>query len=220
MLSLVDPTKFYQIFLSQGVGVGLGIGFLFLPAISVQTQFFNKKRALAMGIVITGSSFGGIVLPIMHNQLFSEKAGFAWGVRATAFLMLGLLIIAKLLMSTRLPAKGNAPKPNVGEVFRHVPFMLAVWGNFLVLLGLYFPCSFTIPSAGRLEANLQEDFYMQLYVDLQGLPTTLAFYTVYDTASPLHRFPDASRLTACDPQCWIGLRPNYPQLSCRQVWSI
>ena len=154
MLSLVDTTKFYQIFLSQGVGVGLGIVLLFLPAVSVQTQHFNKKRALAMGIVITGSSFGGIVLPIMHNQLFSGKAGFAWGVRATAFLMLGLLIIAKLLMSTRLPAKHNAPKPDVGEVFRHVPFMLAVWGNFLVLLGLYFPCAYGFIAGSDIRAEL------------------------------------------------------------------
>lgn len=80
MLSLGDTTKYYQIILSQGVGVGIGCGPMFLPALSVQAHLWRKHRALAMGIVLTGSSFGGIIHPIMYNQLFHGKTGFAWGV--------------------------------------------------------------------------------------------------------------------------------------------
>ena len=71
-----------------------------------------------------GSSIGGVIYPIMLNQLFNGKAGFAWGVRlvasrfsydliihvpllcsAAAFLGLFLLTIANLLMRTRLPSR-------------------------------------------------------------------------------------------------------------------
>ncbi|CAL1703585.1 unnamed protein product [Somion occarium] len=161
MLSLVDISKFYQIFLSQGVGVGIGCGMMFLPALSVQAHHWKNRRALAMGIVLTGSSFGGIVHPIMHNQLFHGKTGFAWGVRASAFLILGLLVIGNCLMTIRLPPKRNGPKPKFSAIFRDIPYMTASVGTFFVLWGLYFPY-----------------FYLQLFVDLHGLSENLAFYTL------------------------------------------
>lgn len=46
-----------------------------------------------MGIVTSGSSCGGIVFPIMLNKIF-ERSGFAWGVRAAAFLILGMSLHA------------------------------------------------------------------------------------------------------------------------------
>ena len=121
---------------------------MFLPALSVQAHHWKKRRALAMGIVLTGSSFGGIIHPIMHNQLFHGKTGFAWGVRASAFLILGLLVIANCIMTTRLPPKREGPKPNFGAIFRDVPYMIASFAVFLVLWGLYFPCEY-LPILGR-----------------------------------------------------------------------
>jgi hypothetical protein len=58
-----------------------------------------------MGITVSGSSFGGVCFPIMLNRLF-DSVGFAWGVRAAAFLMLGCLIIANFLVRSRLPPPG------------------------------------------------------------------------------------------------------------------
>ncbi|CAL1703508.1 unnamed protein product [Somion occarium] len=161
MLSLADTSKFYQIFLSQGVGVGLGSGLIFLPSLSVQAHHWKERRALAMGIVMTGASVGGIVHPIMHNQLFHGSTGFTWTVRASAFMTLGLLVIANCLMTTRLPPKKNAPKPPIGEVFSNRAFMIVAVGCFLVFWGFYFPY-----------------FYLQLFVDIHGLDRTFAFYTL------------------------------------------
>lgn len=64
MLSLAHPHDYYQIFLTQGVGLGIGIGFTFVPCIGVLVQHFSKRRALAVGIVLTGGSVGSIIFPI------------------------------------------------------------------------------------------------------------------------------------------------------------
>jgi MFS family permease len=45
--------------------MGLGLGLMFIPAVSVVAHHFRKRRAMAMGIVVSGSSCGGIVFPIM-----------------------------------------------------------------------------------------------------------------------------------------------------------
>lgn len=54
MLSLAQPHHYYQVFLSQGVGMGIGMGMLFLPAISVTSHYFRRRRTVAMGVVISG----------------------------------------------------------------------------------------------------------------------------------------------------------------------
>jgi MFS family permease len=44
--------------------MGVGIGLLFLPAVGAVSHHFQKRRALATGIVVSGSSVGGIIFPI------------------------------------------------------------------------------------------------------------------------------------------------------------
>jgi len=55
-----------------------------------------------MTFVAAGSSLGAIIHPIMLNNLLNGPVGFSNGVRASAGLVSGLLIIACLCMRTRL----------------------------------------------------------------------------------------------------------------------
>jgi MFS family permease len=78
--------------------MGLGMGLMFLPALTMTSHYFRKKRSLAMGIVvsgtrrvparrttpdltITGSSIGACLYPVLLNNLFGSNLGFGWGVR-------------------------------------------------------------------------------------------------------------------------------------------
>lgn len=87
------------------------------------------------------------MFPIMLNKVF-EKSGFGWGSRATGFLVLGeflgdrcivpllnvenlgCLLMANLLMRTRLPPKSKAqsPPPDVKGIVTDVVFQLTVAG--------------------------------------------------------------------------------------------
>ncbi|KAH9919143.1 major facilitator superfamily domain-containing protein, partial [Fomitopsis serialis] len=109
MLSLADPTKYYQIILAQGIGMGIGGGLMLVPALSLQGHYWKRRRGMALGLVLTGSGCGGIIYPIMLNHLFNGSTGFHWGVRASAFLTLGLLVLAQFVMRTRLPSAKDRP---------------------------------------------------------------------------------------------------------------
>lgn len=50
---------FWQLILCQGLLVGISSGLLFIPSISLVSHYFFKKRALAMGLTVVGSSVGG-----------------------------------------------------------------------------------------------------------------------------------------------------------------
>ncbi|KAL0958740.1 hypothetical protein HGRIS_014066 [Hohenbuehelia grisea] len=167
LLSLVQPHHYYQNILAQGVGMGIGMGMMFLPALTVTSHYFRKKRSAAMGVVIAGSSLGGCLYPILLNNVLSRN-GFAWGVRAVGFIDLGLLILANLLMKTRLPSRRQRAKAGVVNkpiAFKKIildwPYMVFVAGSFLVFWGLFFPF-----------------FYLQFYAAQFGVEANLVKYSI------------------------------------------
>lgn len=54
MLSLAKPHQYYQIFLSQAIGMGIGMGLVIVPALSLPSHYFRRRRAFAMGLVFAG----------------------------------------------------------------------------------------------------------------------------------------------------------------------
>ena len=65
-------SRIWQLYLSQGLLVGLGIGFTWIPSNPVTSQWFDKKRGIAYGIVMMGSSVGGLTIPLMLRFLFEN----------------------------------------------------------------------------------------------------------------------------------------------------
>lgn len=110
LLYVARPITFNlrQVLLSQGIGAGLGAGAIYIPSIAVIAHYFQKRRALAMTIVASGSSLGAIVHPIMLNNMLNNPSfGFATAARANAGMIAGLLLISCLLMRTRLEPPKN-----------------------------------------------------------------------------------------------------------------
>jgi MFS family permease len=56
MLSLA--TKYWHVFLAQGICMGLGAGLLYIPSLALVGIWFSRKRSLAMGIVTSGIAVG------------------------------------------------------------------------------------------------------------------------------------------------------------------
>jgi len=141
MLSLSQPQQFYQVFLTQGLGVGISLGFLFLPALTVLSHHFARRRALAMGIAVSGSSAGGVVFPILLNKMI-EKYGFAWATRIAAFVCLGLMTISLACMRTRPPPPrpqvDQQKSPSVLAIFKDIPYVLAVLASLANIVGIFF----------------------------------------------------------------------------------
>jgi len=164
MLSLAEPHHYYQYLLSQGVGMGLGMGAMFLPSLTITSHYFRTRRSVAMGFVIAGSSFGAVVYPILLNNVFAKAPGFKWGVRAVAFLDLGLLVIANCMMRTRLPPKrstGDGSGASFKGVLRDIPFLVYALGSFLIFWGVFVPF-----------------FYLQLYAAVHGVDPVIVKYSI------------------------------------------
>lgn len=44
--------------------MGIGLGLTFVPSMSILVMHFERRRALASGIALSGSSIGAVVFPI------------------------------------------------------------------------------------------------------------------------------------------------------------
>ncbi|KAI1734170.1 major facilitator superfamily domain-containing protein [Xylaria scruposa] len=148
MISL--SKEYYQFFLSQSIASAIGTSFLFYPTIAAAGTWFKKHRALAFGIMVTGSSVGGVVLPILVTFLL-EEVGFGWAMRITGFFILGLLIFGNLAIKSRLPP---VKKPwSLKEYFipfGEAPFLLLAIGSFFVYVGAFLPFNFIIVEAKEI----------------------------------------------------------------------
>ncbi|KAI1352061.1 monocarboxylate permease-like protein [Xylaria sp. FL0043] len=140
LLSL--STKYYQIVLSQGVLTGIGAAAVFNCASNSTITWFYKYRAAALGIVVAGSSVGGIVLPILMSHLI-PMIGFPWTVRILGFIVLVFCGIASFTVKSRLPPR---PKPfHFSELvtpFKELRFSLVVVAAFFFFWGLYLPFNY------------------------------------------------------------------------------
>lgn len=135
-------SEYYQFFLAQAVVAAAGSGAIFNAAMSSVVTWFFKKRGAALGIVASGSSLGGVCLPIMMNHLI-PRIGFPWTIRIIGFMFLGLCGIASLTVKSRLPPRA---KPfNIDDYirpFKDIPMLLTMIASFLFFWGMFLPFSY------------------------------------------------------------------------------
>lgn len=156
MLSLCD--KYWQFMLVQGVLMGTTMGLIQFPAFAAVSQYFDKKRAAALGIVISGSSFGGVIIPIaLSKMLNGSSLGFGWSVRVIGFLILPFMTFACLAVKARLPPRTT--NFWISAAFKDPKFDLVILAMFFMFTGMLTPL-----------------FYMPSYAVSRGMNATLAGY--------------------------------------------
>ncbi|KAL1870544.1 hypothetical protein VTK73DRAFT_2583 [Phialemonium thermophilum] len=134
---------YWQLLLAQGLCIGLGMGFTFLPGTAILSQYFHRRRALAIGISSSGSPLAGIVFPIIFNSL-EPRIGFGWTTRVLAFITMAFSIIPVVFMRPRVPRSATTgPRPRRALIdktaLRDGAFMTFCVGSFFGFLVLYVP---------------------------------------------------------------------------------
>ncbi|CAE6453928.1 unnamed protein product [Rhizoctonia solani] len=171
--------EYWQFLLCQGIAIGLASGFLFGPTIAVVSHWFRARRGLALGVLASGSSIGGTVIPIAVRKLI-PLVGFKWAMRmyhwvhlivcfdhrysslaSIGFILLFVLTIAILALRRRLPPKKVSGGLLNLQAFLHLPYTIYVLASVVSFLGLY-----TVLT------------YLEVYAIEIGLPEDFSFYMI------------------------------------------
>ena len=88
------------VFLVIGAGVGCST---LVPTAVISARWFSHRRALALGVSITGTSIGGVIMPLIVEHFIAARGWrTAFGVIAAPVLLVALPLI---LFGIRLPSE-------------------------------------------------------------------------------------------------------------------
>lgn len=176
-------SKFYHFFLSQALLLGISMSFVAWPSVAVVSRHLPRHRGLALGLVISGSSLGGLVWPIVLQQLlYHTDLGFGLTMRIVGFIMMPLLAVAcvivveapqeKLQQSTSThqeqgqvhevrQKKPQDSKKTVFSIVKQPAFVFLCSGLAIGYLGLFAPF-----------------FYVSSYAVAKGVSPSMPFYLI------------------------------------------
>ena len=127
---------YLQLFLAQGLCQGLGCGIVFAPTIANMSTYFTRKRSMAISTSGCGGGTGGMVFPLMAQQLM-PRIGFHWTVRAMGLVVLVSSLIVMAIVRPRLPPRRSGPLLELAA-FKEPTYFLFSISMFYVLWAAYF----------------------------------------------------------------------------------
>ncbi|KAJ3505755.1 hypothetical protein NLJ89_g7252 [Agrocybe chaxingu] len=188
LLSFVNEEEFGLVFACQSIGMGIGMGLVFVPTATVALHYFKRKRGLAVGIVMSGGSFGGMIFPPILRGMIPER-GLGGAVRVTGYIILGCLVIANCLLVT--PPKEEKPlyplpRLDLAKYSKEKEYLFSAGGMFLSMLVIYYP-----GIIGRAGLGFASDIVgvWNLLIPVSGgvalmLFTTCAMYVLFPPPFP------------------------------------
>lgn len=134
-----------------------------------------------MGVMVTGSSVGGVVFPIMISRMI-KTAGYPWTMRTAAFLILGLQVIAIMTVRPRTkPVPKKMPVGRLAAPFSELPFIVLMLGIFLLTYGIFIPITY-LAVQGFQQAHMSEEMAQYLV-------------SIFNAARYVHTNPPFSQIT-------------------------
>ena len=180
-------SRYFEFFLAQAVLLGISMGFVTWPPMAVVSRHLPQHRGLALGIVTGGSSLGGILWPIMIEQLLTKRnLGFPWTMRAVGFTMLPLLAIAcvsviepvepnqlepasRFIVESSSAIPPHRPEEASPSLFKNLTFISLCIGFGLGFFGLFIPFFYISSYAISNGDSIQLSFYMISVVNAASL---------------------------------------------------
>jgi MFS family permease len=211
--------EYYQFFLAQGFLLGVGQAFLACPVLAMISRHFNKHRGLATGFTIAGSSLGGVIWPIMVNELLNKDGvSFGWTIRIVAFTMLPLVVITCATVHPPAPEKpkeeeaatsGTTDKQQKRKktdlsIVKNRVFQTFCAGIGLFYLGMFSPFFFTTSYAVSIGFSTSFGFYLVSILNAASLFGRISAGWLADRYGHFNLCSISAVLSAAVAFCWTA----------------
>lgn len=110
------------------------MGLLFVAAAPLPNQWFDKRRALAMGICAGGAGAGGVLFSICTN-LMIENIGLAWTFRVTAICIFVANAVVIIVLKDRIKVISAKYRSFDISLLRNFGFVSVIMWGFVMLFG-------------------------------------------------------------------------------------
>ncbi|CAM1292292.1 SLC16A12 (predicted) [Pycnogonum litorale] len=124
-------TEVIDLYFSLGILIGTSAGLTLVPSIVVTCEYFRKRRGMASGVTLSGSSLGAFLLPPIMTYLIEEYS-FRGAVLVLGGISLNMFVAGMLLQPVKYHMK-RIVNDEVGITKRadNVPFIPRYQMNIL-----------------------------------------------------------------------------------------
>ncbi|KAJ5667959.1 uncharacterized protein N7477_006529 [Penicillium maclennaniae] len=197
-------TKYWQLFLAQGLGQGIGCGLMFCPTLALISTYFDRNRGIAIGLVASGSATGGLVFPAVVMRMLPE-VGYGWTMRTLGFITMATLIPCLLFFKQRLPPRTTGPLVE-WTAFKEIPYLLFAVGMFLNFCGLYVAFFYIGSFSRNIGVSERTSIYLLMIMNGVGIVGRLVPNLLADQfTGPLNLLIPFSCATAIVAYCWSAV---------------
>ncbi|KAJ5579644.1 Major facilitator superfamily domain general substrate transporter [Penicillium hispanicum] len=160
-----------HLILSQGIGFGIGGCLAYTPSILYMSEWFDKRKGLAFGIVWAGSGLSGVIFPLVLEWLL-EQYGIETTLRVSGVALFILAAPFLYFHRPRLPPSTavNHHRLNFHFLYNKV-YMIYQIGNTVEALGFFLPTLYLPSFARSLGAS---EFVSSLTVTLVNLASVFS----------------------------------------------
>lgn len=131
----------WHILVTQGLLFGFGASIAYFPALFIIPHWFAKKKGMAVGIAVSGSGVGGLVLaPIIRASI--TGIGIRWTLRITGIVGGFMLCCCSFLLKERLPASKHQEPFSYFKLLTDHRFIRFYLSAVLNSLGYFIPYFF------------------------------------------------------------------------------
>ncbi|KAK1972311.1 major facilitator superfamily transporter [Colletotrichum sublineola] len=198
-------SQYWQFLLSQGIATGIGNGMHFTGLVWLVSQYFTKRRGLALGLSSCGAPIGAVVFTIIARQMI-DKAGYQWTLRTMGLLILGDSIIVFLLARPKAAMRKGGPLLEL-SAFKELPYLLFTIGMFFALLGVYF-AYYYVPNFARDKLHLSPDEALTVLIVMSAvgiLGRLIPPYIADRSIKPLRTLVISLFLSSLNLFAWIAV---------------
>ncbi|KZT59144.1 putative MFS monocarboxylate transporter [Calocera cornea HHB12733] len=158
-----SATQLWQFILTQGIIVGFGTCFSYIPAVTVSPGWFDKNRAFALGIILSGTGLGGLVWSPLTSMMITHL-GYKNALRISGAVSFVLIAGAGTLLDWAPGFRpGQDGRPMRGglalvdwRVARGRVFLIKSGTAIMQAAGYYFPLYFIASYAYKVGLTKQQ----------------------------------------------------------------
>jgi predicted MFS family arabinose efflux permease len=175
------------------------------------SKHFVKHRGLATGIAIAGSSFGGVIWPIVADQLLNHHGlSFGWTLRAIGFIMIPAAAAATVLV---VMPKANTEPLSIAtktkkkadlSILRKPVYLVFVAGTFFFNMGMFGPFFFTTAYSVAMGHSAPFSFYVLSIMNGASLFGRIGVGVLADKFGPFNLSSAAALIGAVVCYCWTS----------------
>ena len=137
LAATAGASSLWVAYLTYGVGVGVGVGCVYAPMLATVGGWFERRRALALGVTVSGIGLGILVAAPLSAWLIDA---YGWRTTYLIFAVASSVILVLCALLISAPPREEVPVgPGTGDAVRTPAYRWLYLSNVLLCLVLFVP---------------------------------------------------------------------------------